>query len=211
MIRFIYGDELEQHSALAHSMFRDRTSQFSERLRWPVKVNAQGEERDQYDPINPLYVIWQRNDGLHGGSMRFLPTTGRCMVNEHFLHLTDGVRIESPLIWECTRFCLAKGAGPRVAATLMMAGAELLERFGLENHLGVFDGPMERVYRGLGTVPHILGSAGRGRTKTSVGLWSCTPEIKRTLSEKSGVSEALMRRWCDQSFGEALMSKWAAA
>jgi hypothetical protein len=28
-------------------------------------------------------VIWQRPDGLHGGSMRFLPTTGRCMTHEH--------------------------------------------------------------------------------------------------------------------------------
>ena len=32
------------------------------------------------------------------------------MVNDHFPHLLgDGV-ITSPVIWECTRFCLAQGA-----------------------------------------------------------------------------------------------------
>jgi N-acyl-L-homoserine lactone synthetase len=36
-----------------------------------------GQERDRYDDLNPLYVIWQEHDGRHAGSMRFLPTTGR--------------------------------------------------------------------------------------------------------------------------------------
>ena len=75
MIRFLYGDSLADHSRLAQSMFRDRAKQFSERLGWEVSVDDAGEERDQYDALNPLYVIWQRPDGLHGGSMRFLPTT----------------------------------------------------------------------------------------------------------------------------------------
>ena len=33
--------------------------------------------------LNPLYVIWEIPDGSHGGSMRFLPTSGRTMVHEH--------------------------------------------------------------------------------------------------------------------------------
>ena len=40
-------------------MFRDRAEQFSQRLGWAVSVNASGHERDQYDELNPLYVIWQ--------------------------------------------------------------------------------------------------------------------------------------------------------
>ena len=81
MISFLYGDSLAEHSRLAQSMFRDRAKQFSERLGWEVSVDDAGEERDQYDALNPLYVIWQRPDGLHGGSMRFQPTTGRCMTH----------------------------------------------------------------------------------------------------------------------------------
>ncbi|HHS94793.1 MAG TPA: autoinducer synthase, partial [Rhodobacterales bacterium] len=110
MLRYVYGHDLGQFPHLAHSMFTDRAAQFKTRLGWDVQVNAAGEERDQYDDLDPLYVIWQREDGLHGGSMRFLPTTGRTMVNEHFAFLNDGAPITSPLIWECTRFCLSPKA-----------------------------------------------------------------------------------------------------
>lgn len=211
MIRFLYGDSLSQHSTLAASMFRDRAKQFSERLGWEVSVDAAGEERDQYDALNPLYVIWQRPDGLHGGSMRFLPTTSRCMTNEHFLHLTEGVRVESPFVWECTRFCLSETASPQTAARLMLAGAELMQGQGLAHFLGVFDAPMERIYRQIGASPEILGSAGKGRDKTSVGLWAYTSEAKARLVAKARLSEALMHHWYLRAFGPLPPRKSAAA
>jgi len=125
MLRYIYSDDLDSYPKLRDSMFRDRADQFRTRLGWPVDVDEQGQERDQYDALNPLYVIWEQADGSHGGSMRFLPTTGRVMVNEIFGHLTGGGPICSPLIWECTRFCLSRGAGPKVATALMLAGGEI--------------------------------------------------------------------------------------
>lgn len=100
MIRYLYGDQLAKHPLLARAMFEDRADQFKTRLGWEVTVNADGQERDEYDDLNPLYVIWETATGVHGGSMRFLPTTGRTMVNDHFLDLTDGVPIQSPFIWE---------------------------------------------------------------------------------------------------------------
>ena len=81
MIRYIYGDELHRYPRLARSMFLDRAVQFRDRQGWDVIVNEAGEERDEYDALNPLYVVWERADGTHGGSMRFMPTTGRTMVN----------------------------------------------------------------------------------------------------------------------------------
>ena len=74
MLRYIYGNDLHQFPLLRDTMFRDRADQFKTRLGWAVNVNAAGEERDEYDAMNPLYVIWQNPDGTHGGSMRFLPT-----------------------------------------------------------------------------------------------------------------------------------------
>ena len=139
MIRFVYGDELHKFPYLKQTMFQDRADQFKRRLGWDVSVDLAGEERDQYDALNPLYIIWEGAGGRHGGSLRALPTVGRTMAAEHFLHLTHGVKIESPLIWEVTRFCLAPDAGPGVAAALMMAGCELALRFGIEQGLGVFD------------------------------------------------------------------------
>ena len=211
MIVYLHADSLQKQPALAHSMFTDRAKQFKERLGWDVSVNSKGEERDQYDALNPLYVIWQEPDGGHGGSMRFLPTTGRTMTNEHFLHLTGGVRIESPFIWECTRFCLAEGAGSQTAAALMLAGAELMRGHGIKHFLGVFDAPMARVYRHIGASPEVLGSAGEGRAKTSVGLWAYTPAAKARLVAKAGVSEAAMRLWYERAFGARPKAKSAVA
>ena len=90
MLRYVTGQDLVKYPKLRATMLRDRAAQFSDRLGWAVAVDDAGFEQDQYDALNPLYVIWQRPDGCHGGSMRFLPTTGRCMVNEHFLHLNKG-------------------------------------------------------------------------------------------------------------------------
>lgn len=200
MIRYLYADQLNAYPKLRDSMFRDRACQFKERLGWEVSVDEQGFERDQYDDLNPLYVIWERADGTHGGSMRFLPTTGRTMVNDFFLNITDGVRVCSPTIWECTRFCLSKDAEPRVSALLMLAGAEIMQRFHLQHFVGVFDARMVRIYRWIGASPTVLGTEGTGKDAISVGLWEFTDEGLERLQKKSGVSSDLMRIWFDQAF-----------
>lgn len=199
MIRCIRGEELGAHGALAESMFRDRAAQFRDRLKWDVTVDERGWERDEYDNAGALYVIWQGPDGLHGGSMRFLPTTGATMMNDHFLSLTQGVRIASPYIWECTRFCLAPGAEGRVSAALMLAGLDLGLRFGLSHAVGVFDARMVRVYRALGWSPAVMGTEG----DVSVGLWAFEPELRAALLRKAGVSPEVADGWMRRAFGEA--------
>lgn len=205
MIRYIYGHDLHKFPKLAESMFRDRADQFKTRLGWAVTVDAEGFERDEYDGEDPLYVIWEEADGTHGGSMRLLPTTGRTMVNDHFLHLTDGVPIQSPLIWECTRFCLARGAKPGVAAALMLAGGEVMQQFGVAHYVGVFDARMVRIYRRIGSCPEVLGSEGEGREAISVGLWEFSAEAQAQVAQTAGITPDLSRRWFERSFG-AVMS-----
>ncbi|WP_127112766.1 acyl-homoserine-lactone synthase [Shimia sediminis] len=201
MIRYIYANDLHQYPKLRRSMFHDRADQFKIRLGWEVQVDDQGEEHDEYDALNPLYVIWEKPDGTHGGSMRLLPTTGPCMVNDHFLDLTDGVRISSPLIWECTRFCLARDAEPRTAAALMLAGGEVMTGFGVEHYVGVFDARMVRIYRMIGSSPEVLGSVGEGRDRISVGLWSFSDEARKAVGERAGIPLETSRLWFDMAFG----------
>jgi len=201
MLRYIYANDLYLFPKLGASMFRDRADQFRKRLGWEVDVDGKGEERDQYDTLNPLYVIWEESDGSHGGSMRFLPTTGRVMVNEIFGHLTGGGPITSPLIWECTRFCLSRGAGPKVAAALMLAGGEIMTGFGIRHFVGVFDARMQRIYRAIGSSPELLGSEGQGRDRISVGLWEFTEEAKRKVALRAGISARVSRLWFDRAFG----------
>lgn len=206
MLRYLSADALARFPKLQDTMFRDRAVQFSQRLGWAVSVDATGHERDEYDDLNPLYVIWQQPDGSHGGSMRFLPTTGRCMVNEHFHHLNDGKLLQDPAIWECTRFCLSPGAAPHVAAALMLAGGELLSHKSLAHFVGVFDANMERIYRRIGSCPQVLGSAGDGRARVSLGLWSFSPQARAQVARRAGISEALSHLWYRRAFGEGTMN-----
>lgn len=205
MIRYLYACDLHRSPDLALGMFRDRATQFRDRLGWDVTV-TDGLERDDYDAMNPLYVIWQDAEGRHGGSMRFLPTVGRTMVNDHFGHLTGGVRIESPLIWECTRFCLSPAAGPQVAAALMLAGGEILQGFALRHFVGVFDARMVRIYRRIGAEPEVLGWQGEGRDRIGVGLWEHAPAAAARVAEAAGVRAAQSRAWFDAGFGTPQVS-----
>lgn len=195
MLHYIYADQLHLHPGLRDTMFRDRADQFASRLGWEVAVDANGEERDAYDALNPLYVIWENADGSHGGSMRFLPTSGPVMVNDHFLNLLDGHPIRNPLVWECTRFCLARNSASRVSAALMLAGAELGLGFDLTFSLGVFDARMVRIYSRLGWPPMVLGTAGEGRDAISAGLWSFSETRANALAEKADIPRGLSRLW----------------
>ena len=66
MLRYIYGDQLSNFSKLQDTMHRDRAIQFRDRLKWDVNVDENGWERDEYDDLNPLYVIWENERGEHG-------------------------------------------------------------------------------------------------------------------------------------------------
>ncbi|WP_135506524.1 acyl-homoserine-lactone synthase [Roseovarius aestuariivivens] len=201
MLRYLYADQLSAFPRLANSMFLDRADQFKTRLNWDVTVTAKGHERDEYDDLNPLYVIWEGPDGRHRGSMRFLPTTDRTMINEHFRDILGGGTIESPLIWECTRFCLARGAESRIAAALMLGGGEIMRQFGVRHFSGVFDARMVRIYRTIGSSPEILGQLGTGRVQISVGLWEFTDAARALVAKRAGVSPALYELWFRRSFG----------
>lgn len=203
MIKYLYADSIHLFPKLAESMFRDRAVQFRDRLAWDVTVDASGHERDRYDAMNPLHVIAANPDGSHAGSMRFLPTTAETMVNDHFLHLTDNVRISSPLIWECTRFCLSPRFPDRtneISAALMMAGCEMGLRFGLQHAVGVFDARMTRIYRRLGWAPDILGTSDNGLESISVGLWAFSPQALETVARKAGIAPTDAADWFDASF-----------
>lgn len=203
MIKYIYGDTLDAFPKLRDSMFRDRATQFKERLKWDVSVCDDGFETDEYDAQNPLYMIYELPDGSHGGSMRNLPTTGDTMINDHFTNLTDGVKIISPLIWETTRFCLSPNAGKlagKIAASVCLAGCEAGIRWALDSSVGVFDARMVHIYKRIGWEPEVLGTAGEGKAAISAGLWALDEVSKASICAKSGIAPAEVEGWFDASF-----------
>ena len=201
MLRYIQSKDLHKFPHLAATMFRDRADQFKTRLDWDVAVDRKGEERDQYDACNPLYVVWQQPDGSHGGSMRLMPTTGRTMVNEVFSHLNGGRRLCSPRIWESTRFCLSRTAGRNVAGALILGGTEIMRNLRVHQYAGVFDRRMVRIYKRLGFSPEIIGSQGEGRDRICLGMWTYSEAVHSTVRAKAGISSRQSRYWFDLSFG----------
>jgi acyl homoserine lactone synthase len=131
------------------------------------------------------------------------------MINEHFSDLMD-TTITSPLIWECTRFCLAPKASGRIAGALMLAGGELMRAFSLTHLLGVFDQRMVRIYNMIGASPEVLGSSGEGRDKISVGLWEYRAEDRMKVLRRAGLSSEISENWFNRSFGFPVPTKAAA-
>jgi acyl homoserine lactone synthase len=201
MIRFLFADQLHKYPKLRDTLFQDRAYQFKTRLNWAVDVDENGFETDQYDAMNPLYVIWEMPDGRHGGSMRLMPITGRCMINQHFGDLLVDGPVNSPLIWESMRFCLSRHAKPRTANALMLAGGEFMKGCGVKQYVGVFDQRMIRIYRMIGASPKLLGQTGQGSDFIGIGLWSYDTQLHERVSKIAGISLEQSLEWFEQSFG----------
>lgn len=211
MLHYIYGNDLDAFPELRDSMFRDRAAQFAERLGWDaVNVDEQGREMDSYDALNPLYMIWELEDGTHGGSMRMMPTVGQTMVNDHFGHLTGGVRIQSPLIWECTRFCISPRADRRATAALVVAAGELMDEFALEHFVGVFFDKMERVFALSHIKADILGvgaDVDAAGDRIAVGIWEITHDCMTRNLARIGVTRETSKEWFHTSFNRRITAQ----
>ncbi len=187
-IRLVKGMDLNSNEDLLDEMFRARKRLFADRLGWDVTIDSKGWEIDQYDPINPLYLICTDEAGIHLGSLRLLPTTGDTMLRDVFVSAFDGTIIESPLIWECTRFCIESDKSGQVQAGLHQATTALLLgicetglRSGIRQIVGVFDRRMIPIYRRGGWAPDIIGESGSGRDAVYLGVWDVTEEYAASI------------------------------
>lgn len=211
MIRTVYASEASLHPELFDSMFKHRKMQFSDRLNWPVRVDANGHEIDDYDQLNPLYVILENSDGQHGGSMRFLPTTGDTMINDQFTALTGGVTVRSPFIWECTRFCLAPNADRNASRKVLLATMEIGFYFGVQFFVGVFSKRMCRIYERIGWTPVIVGDGRLGEDTVCAGLWPVSSVARHQLLARVDEADHCDETLCVGSESWSIVSALEAA
>ncbi|CRI67034.1 Autoinducer synthesis protein solI [Thiocapsa sp. KS1] len=81
-----------------------RQKVFVERLGWDLRVEN-GEERDQFDRPDTVYVVARDDHGRVIGCARLLPTTQPYLLDEEFPGLLNGVPPpSSPEVWELSRF-----------------------------------------------------------------------------------------------------------
>ncbi|MCK1494397.1 GNAT family N-acetyltransferase [Bradyrhizobium sp. 180] len=162
-------------SELTMGMHRLRGRVFKERLDWDVSVTG-GLEIDQYDALNPTYLlVIERREVV--GCVRLLPTTGPNMLADTFPMLLDGhAAPRAANIWESSRFCVdtknvaaTAENGLREATFLLFAAMiEWAQQCGLQVIATVTDLRMERILRRAGWHLDRLGTPRQIGTTTAV-------------------------------------------
>lgn len=190
MFTLVYGDDLTDFPQLANQMFCDRRVQFKDGLGWDLSIDGEGRELDEYDLENPLYLILRDAGGNHLASTRLMPTTGPTMIADHFSELTHGVEIESPLIWECTRFFVAqRGADSRKhAAALMWAGCQFGLRSGVQFYVGVTAEYMVRVFAACGWPAEVIGRRDGPDGEICACLWEVEQSVCDRVADRAGIA-----------------------
>jgi acyl homoserine lactone synthase len=203
MIRMFQGRDRKRYPREADEMFRLRARQFRDRLGWKVNVQA-GWEIDEFDQMNPLYLVSMDDDaGQIAGCLRFLPTTGPTMMKRVFdQYFNEPFDIETPFVWECTRFAIEPSlAKRRITPTglckttfeLMQGGCEVATMAGVEQIVGIFDRLMVRIYRRAGWAPEIIASTDRlGSETIFVGLWDVSRASLHAMRQRSGIMESVL-------------------
>ncbi len=122
----ISPDRYVDHSNHLRQMHSLRAAVFGERLEWAVSITDAG-ERDEYDDLNPTYILAATDDERVIGCARLLPALGPTMLEQTFPQLlAPGSLDASASMIESSRFCVdtslpaERGGGQLHLSTLTM-------------------------------------------------------------------------------------------
>lgn len=197
MIVVVQPHNAHAHSDLLDKMFKLRARVFHRELGWNVQVSGE-RERDKYDDLGPVYLIYTDRQGRDvKGSLRLLPTTGPTILTDFFSDtMPDAVNLSAPTIWECTRFCLDDQLLHRdresflfASTVLIIALGDLAMNTGIESIIGNFDAPMLRLYRRIGCEVEVLGSTRRYGRPIYLGLHPISETVVQRIRRKIKGSE----------------------
>lgn len=128
-ILVVSPDLYKQHSNVLTKMHRLRAAVFGRRLEWDVAITA-GEERDQYDQLQPTYILAVTPTGSVAGCVRLLPASGPTMLEGTFPQLLENGSLPARSgVIESSRFCVdtslaagREGGQLHLATLTMFAG-----------------------------------------------------------------------------------------
>jgi len=202
MINLINGNDREKHKPLIREMHQLRKCVFFDRLRWDVQIQDDM-EIDQYDEINPLYVLATDETNTQVlGSLRLLPTIGPNMLANTFSSLLgENEIVKSPIIWESSRFCVDTESNRLhgdngvhlITIQLLCALAEIGMEAGLSHIVTVIDRRMERILKRLDCAGERLGTPKKiGKVTALAGLWSTDMEMLTKLQKAGGIKGSVL-------------------
>lgn len=202
MIEIFSG--LERHfrpHALA-PMFQLRKRVFHDLLGWDVTVRGDI-EIDQYDDVNPIYVLSYTPGTRHlRGALRLLPTLGPNMLDDTFPSLLgERPAIRRTDIWESSRFCIdpeisqdrASNQVTVAAAELMCAVGELGLASGIRQIVTVTDVFLERMFRRMGCPGIRIGEPQKIGSVHAVAVgWDVNDRLLADMKAIAGISGPLL-------------------
>ncbi len=101
------GDSPRFGQSVLLDMFAFRHEVFYRRLGWEVQTRYQL-EYDEFDDMDPVYMVAEDDDGEIEGCWRLLPTTGAYMLRDTFPQLLRGEPVpDDDHVWELSRFAVA--------------------------------------------------------------------------------------------------------
>lgn len=183
---------------LSEQYYRLRKHVFHDALKWDVTARD-GLEIDNYDALDPLYLVWCSDDFRHlYGGVRLMPTDGPTLLRDVFFETCPAeVMPCDAAIFEATRMCVDErvieerfdGMKSARAVSLMLAAlCECGLAIGATFMVSNFEKPMRRVYGRAGVVPSILGVAdGYGRRPVYCGQFAVNEALLKNIRTTLGL------------------------
>jgi acyl homoserine lactone synthase len=187
MITIITRQNLDQHLPLMLDMYRLRHRVFRERLDWAV-ISSGGMEMDEFDLLNPVYIIQHQTPDTVTGCARLLPTIGPYMLRDKFSALLNGNPApNSAHIWESSRFALDLEQPAPFAVNELLAG---ICEFSIENSISkvvtVCDIYVERLLKRNGAELERIGNKQRfGKVDAVAGYINANEETLQKIISSS--------------------------
>lgn len=201
VIRIVTPETYPAFQRELHAMHRLRCRVFKERLGWDVEVRD-GEERDRFDELDPVYILAFDDRDVLVGSWRLLPTTGPNMLRDVFPHLLGGRPIpENPLVWECSRFSVdcaesednSLTAVNKATQELFCGLIELCLARGIREVVTVYDIRIARLLPRIGCHPIWKTRPQRiGNTSALAGLFATDRAVLDRVRNSAGITQSVI-------------------
>lgn len=198
MIIVVDGLNRHQFSDVLDEMFELRARVFGDRLGWDVNIED-GKEIDEFDHLDPAYVIGLDDGGNVVAAVRALQTTGPHMLSDVFSAILDGEPpIRSATMWESTRFCVDtqrlnrgkdKNSVSYATCELMIGSLEYAKNAGIQDIITVIDPIMDRVLKRSNCAPYdyVGKTVPMGKVSALAALLDCTDERIDAIRDFAGI------------------------